>query len=139
MAHHERLQGDLVKEAACLDLECELITGTLSPRALDVALAAVARVRAAILSCQVIRSAWNRRKVLGDAAARLMKFATAACECGLPDPTTKSEAAWLLLKTSITCGLELHSICDQESGLCQTWSIQMHVLQKVVDVWQAQP
>ena len=118
-----------------MDLHSQLVTGPPDPEALRTALAAVARVRAAALSCQVIQA----KEPVGPAINRLLAFATTACADGLPDPTVESEASWLLMRTSIACGLELLSISHQRESLTsQTWSIHLHILQEAVEAWQAQ-
>lgn len=118
-----------------MDLYSQLVTGPTNPEAVSAALAAVARVRAAIMSCRVIRA----KEHVGPAATRLLAFATRACAEGLPDPTEESEAAWQLMQTSIACGLELLSISHlQEPVTSHTWGIHLYILHAAVEVWQAQ-
>jgi hypothetical protein len=130
-AHNARLQGELSREAAGLDFDSELVTGHPSPADLTAALASVARVRAAIMSCQVI----GAKEPLHPAAENLLVFAMTACGTGVPDPTVESEAAWLLLKTSIACGLELLSVSHQQESHAR---LSLHIMQEAVEVWQVQ-
>ena len=97
-ANNARLQSELSREAAALNLRRELVTGIPHPEALGAALSALARLRAAMVSCQVI----GAKEPLDHTAGLLREFATSVCNDGLADPF--SESAWLLLKTSIVCG-----------------------------------
>ena len=86
-----------------------------------------------MVSCQVI----GAKEPLDHTAGLLKEFATSVCNDGLADPT--SEPAWLLLKTSIVCGLELFSLCDEQKPRgSQTSIISLHILQAAVEAWQAQ-
>lgn len=134
-ANNGRLQCILGLEVSGLDLQSPLVTGRPNPEALSAAQASVDRLRAAIMSCKVIKA--NHR--VGRTVHHLLTFLTTACLEGLPFPSVESEAAWHLVKTTIACGLELLSISRREEALTlQTLSIRLHILKAAVQAWKAQ-